>query len=119
MNHSRLWGTLFMLVGLMVAGVGVVSFRMASTTMDPLDPGRASSLVTGSIYRFTRNPMYLGIALVLTGWGVMLANMASISIVIPFSLYMTMFQIIPEERGLQELFGESFAAYRANTRRWL
>jgi protein-S-isoprenylcysteine O-methyltransferase Ste14 len=106
-------------VGMVVAGAGVVRFRRANTTRDPVRPESASSLVTGGIYRVTRNPMYLGLTLVLAGWAVYLgAPWAWLGPVL-FVAWITRFQIIPEERALAALFGAQFAAYRGRVRRWL
>lgn len=102
------------------AGVaGVVAFRRARTTVNPLKPETASALVEEGIYQLTRNPMYLGLALVLLGWGIFLSNPASLAVLFAFVGYMNRFQIVPEERALQASFGEAFTAYRARVRRWL
>jgi len=105
--------------GFLVSLAGVVAFRRARTTTSPLKPGSASSLVCGGIYRLTRNPMYLGLALALLGWGIFLANPAPFAMLFLFVGYMNRFQIVPEERALEALFGEAFTAYRSKVRRWL
>lgn len=110
---------IFAVVGVGVAIAGVVSFRHAKTTVNPLKPERASSLVTSGVYRLTRNPMYLGAMITLVGWAVFLANAVGGFGVPFFVLYMNLFQIGPEERTLASLFGAEFAVYRAKVRRWL
>lgn len=107
------------LVGFLCAVAGVVEFRRVRTTVNPLKPGNASALVAGGIYRLTRNPMYLGFALALLGWGMFLANPLSIAVLFPFVAYMNRFQIVPEERALASLFGDAFATYRSKVRRWI
>jgi protein-S-isoprenylcysteine O-methyltransferase Ste14 len=107
------------LAGFLISVAGVVEFRRARTTVNPLKPDAASSLVAGGIYRMTRNPMYLGFALALLGWGIFLANPASLAMLLVFVGYMNRFQIAPEERALEALFGEAFAVYRSRVRRWL
>jgi protein-S-isoprenylcysteine O-methyltransferase Ste14 len=107
------------LTGLLVAVAGVVEFRRARTTVNPLKPDTASALVDGGVYRLTRNPMYLGFALALLGWGIFLSNPACLALLFAFVGYMNRFQIVPEERALQALFGEAFIAYRSKVRRWL
>ena len=103
-----------------VAGVaGVVEFRRARTTVNPLTPEAASALVASGIYQLTRNPMYLGLALVLLGGGILLSNPASLAVLFVFVGYMNRFQIVPEERALAARFGKAFADYRAKVRRWL
>ncbi|HMN20877.1 MAG TPA: isoprenylcysteine carboxylmethyltransferase family protein [Ottowia sp.] len=102
-----------------VALAGLVAFRRARTTFNPMAPQRASALVTGGIYRVTRNPMYLGMLLVLAGWGVWLGNAAS-WLALPLSVaLLTALQIRPEERILRARFGAAFDAYAAHVRRWI
>lgn len=105
--------------GLLIATLGVVSFRRAGTSLHPLRPGAASTLVTSGIYRWTRNPMYLGLLLCLSGWAVHLSNALPFLLLPVFVLYLNRFQILPEERALESLFGGEFTAYRSRVRRWI
>lgn len=107
------------LLGLATAVAGVISFRLARTTVNPLKPESASALVASGIYRVTRNPMYLGAVVVLLAWAAHLSNALAFLLVPSFVLYMNRFQIAPEERALAARFGPAFAAYRARVRRWL
>lgn len=109
----------FVVLGLTTAGLGVIAFRRARTTVNPLKPGAASSLVTIGVYRWTRNPMYLGMLLALTGCAFSLSNALAFLFLPVFVLYLTRFQIHPEERALTSRFGEEFAAYQSKVRRWL
>ena len=106
-------------VGVGVAVAGVVSFRVAKTTVNPLKPETASSLVVSGIYQVSRNPMYLGAMIVLIGWAVALTNAFACIVAILFVLYLNRFQIIPEEKALTARFGPEFAAYCAKVRRWI
>ena len=107
------------IIGAIVSGLGIVSFRRARTTVNPMKPDSASSLVTSGIYRRTRNPMYLGFLMVLLGWAVFLSNALAFLVLPAFIFYMNRFQIEPEENALHALFGRQFAAYRSRVRRWL
>lgn len=98
---------------------GLISFVRAKTTVNPLQPAKASALVTTGIYRVTRNPMYVGMALLLTAWAVHLAAPWALPGPALFVCYISRFQIEPEERVLQRLFGDSYAAYAMRVRRWL
>lgn len=98
---------------------GVVSFKIAKTTVNPSKPDQASELVTSGVYRISRNPMYVGFAFILLGWGVWLASILAILTIVGFVTYLTQFQIIPEERALTTLFGQQFTDYKAKVRRWL
>lgn len=100
-------------------GAGVVQFVRARTTVDPHRANRASSLVTGGFYRVSRNPMYLGLLLLLIGGVLRSGNVASLIVLPAFIAYMNRFQIEPEERVLTELFGDEYRAFMARTRRWI
>lgn len=106
-------------VGLSIIVAGGISFRRARTTVNPTRPGSASSLVVSGVYRFTRNPMYLGMGLVLFGWAAFLLNALAFGLIAGFVAYMNHFQIVPEERALSALFGAEYASYQARVRRWL
>jgi protein-S-isoprenylcysteine O-methyltransferase Ste14 len=109
---------LLLLAGLAAALLGVLRFRSAGTTVDPVHPDRSSALVVSGIYRRTRNPMYLGFLLALAAWGARLGSLPALLGPPLFALYMDRFQIRPEERALEARFGEEYRAYRARVRRW-
>lgn len=106
-------------IGQGISIAGIVSFRHARTTINPLKPGAASALVRDGVFRFTRNPMYLGLLLTLVGWAVWLWSPAALLFLPVFVLYIDRFQISPEERALATLFGAEFAGYRTRVRKWL
>ena len=107
------------LLGGGVSLAGIIGFSRAKTTVSPHKPENTSALVTAGIYRFTRNPMYVGVLLVLAGWAVFLAVPWAIAGPLVFFLYIDRFQIAPEERVLSSMFGEEYAKYRATVRRWV
>ncbi len=109
----------FLVVGIGFDVAGLVSFMRARTTVNPLRPAATSALVVSGVYRLTRNPMYLGLLLVLVAWATFLANGVAYLLAPLFVLYIGRFQIVPEERMLADKFGTDFAAYRARVRRWL
>jgi protein-S-isoprenylcysteine O-methyltransferase Ste14 len=98
---------------------GAVAFRRAKTTKNPMKPQAASSLVVSGVYKLTRNPMYLGLSLVLLGWAVFLWSVWALLGLVVFITYISRFQIAPEERILTTLFGSEYSAYKARVRRWL
>lgn len=116
----RWWGALLLLgPGVFLVLAGVWSFRRRRTTVNPLQPDTASSLVTSGVYRLSRNPMYAGFLLCLCAWGAYLGNPYALLGPVVFVFYMNRFQIIPEERALVRLFGAEYDAYRRLVRRWL
>ena len=109
---------------LAIAGVALVvssmlAFRTASTTVDPFHPEEASHLVVDGVFRYSRNPMYVSLALVLIGWAVWLGSVFNLVVLALFIFYMTVFQIKPEEKVLRSLFGESYEQYCSDVRRWI
>ncbi len=107
------------LVGGAFSLLGAIGFRRARTTVNPMKPESTSSLVTGGVYRVTRNPMYVGLLFVLIGWAAFLASPWSFIGPVAFVLYISRFQITPEERVLAPMFGENYANYKTRVRRWL
>ncbi len=113
------WGGLLcLLLGFCCCVLGVVSFRLARTTVNPLQPAAASQLVESGIYRFSRNPMYLGFALILLGIACLWQSWFGLCWVVAFIAYLQRFQIKPEERALHQLFGEAYLSYCQRVRRW-
>lgn len=109
----------FALAGFLVSALAFFSFRRAGTTVNPTKPSETYSLVAAGTYKFTRNPMYLGLLLVLFGWAIFLSNAAAFVLLPAFVLYINRFQIEPEERALALKFGSEYGAYKAGVRRWL
>lgn len=109
----------FVLLGIGCSVLGVLSFRRARTTVNPVNPGAVTTLVVSGIYRFTRNPMYLGFLLWLLAEIVWLGSPLALLTAPAFVLYLNRFQIAPEENVLRERFGAEFDAYMARVPRWL
>lgn len=105
--------------GAAVAFAAFMTFKSARTTLDPMNPSKASLLVKEGIFNFSRNPMYLGILLILTGWAVYLGSVLSAGVVILFAVIMTRGQIKREEEALSAKFGEEYTAYMQKVRRWI
>jgi protein-S-isoprenylcysteine O-methyltransferase Ste14 len=106
-------------IGMAFGVGGSIAFHRARTTVNPMNPRKASSLVTSGIYRITRNPMYVGLLVGLFAWTVALASPVLLLGPVGFMLYINRFQIAPEERVLLELFGSEYRDYKAKVRRWL
>lgn len=108
-----------LVLGLSINAWSKVMFRSARTTVNPLHPERSSALVTSGLYRYSRHPMYLGYALALLGWVICHGQLLGLLAVALFIGYVTVFQILPEERCLSARFQADYAVYRAAVRRWL
>lgn len=119
LRHAPFIAAALLLAGIVIAVSGVLCFRAEGTTVHPGKPGEATSLVQGGVYRYTRNPMYLGLTLCLGAWGMYLQNAVAWLWLVVFALYMTRFQIKPEESILLAKFGEKYSAYSSAVRRWL
>ena len=114
------------LIAALVAGLGAglvlvagLGFRRAGTTVNPTRPQATTSVVDSGVYRISRNPMYLGFLLVLTGWAGYLSHVLPFLFLPAYVGYMNRFQIAPEERMLAAKFGRDYEAYRQAVRRWL
>lgn len=117
--YSWAFGLSIGLIGVFCSAAGLREFSKASTTTNPLRPEEASTLVTTGIYKSTRNPMYVGLLLILSGWAVWLSSLSNVLLLIVFLLVMTELQIKPEEKALRALFGQEYDDYRRQVRRWL
>lgn len=111
-------GILFF-IGSLVSVLGVWEFKKQKTTVNPMSPQESNSLVIRGIYKFSRNPMYLGFLLWLSSYGFFIGNCLFPIPIIGFVFYMNQFQIIPEEKILEQKFGEDFQIYKKSVRRWL
>ena len=110
---------IFVVIGVVIAMIAIRRFYEADTTVMPDEMDRSSSLVTGGIFGFSRNPMYLGMAAVITGVGVGLGTWVTLAVLGLFVFWITENQIKPEERALVKIFGSEFEDYKKSVRRWI
>lgn len=110
---------LFAVAGVLIAVIAVLQFKKLQTTIDPLKPEKASNLARDGIFKWTRNPMYLGMLMVLFGVLWYFGSITGIAAMLFFVVYITYFQIMPEERALKVVFGDEFQRYKNDTRRWI
>jgi protein-S-isoprenylcysteine O-methyltransferase Ste14 len=106
-------------IGIILGISAILEFRHFQTTIDPAHPQNASSLVTTGVFQFTRNPMYLALLLCLAGWVVFLGQVIGLITLLVFWIYITRFQIFPEEQILASRFGELYSHYCSQVRRWI
>jgi protein-S-isoprenylcysteine O-methyltransferase Ste14 len=115
----RAAGIALIVVGVSIDLISVLAFFRARTTVNPLNPNASSYIVRLGLYRVSRNPMYLGMLISLSGWALWVNSITAFLLLPLFVFYITRFQIVPEERILLEKFGEDFAQYMREVRRWL
>ena len=108
-----------LLIGLVFMFLGVREFKKLQTTVNPLNPEAATSLVTSGVFSVTRNPMYLGMCFILLATSIFSGAWLGLLLTLIFMGYITLFQILPEEKAMQDLFGEAFEDYKARVRRWI
>jgi protein-S-isoprenylcysteine O-methyltransferase Ste14 len=123
-QHPRpLWRSMLVLLALALAGAfgapAIRAFRRAGTTVSPTQIHRATALVSNGIYRVTRNPMYVAFTFVLIAWVLWLGSASLLVGPVALVLWLTVFQIKPEENALKARFGDEYDAYCRRVRRWL
>jgi protein-S-isoprenylcysteine O-methyltransferase Ste14 len=118
-DNSNMISVIFLLFGLGIFSAAVQSFKKHKTTINPLSPDKASSLINSGIFSYSRNPMYLGMLLILLSVSFKFNISGGLFISFLFKIYITRFQIIPEEEAMGKLFGEEFIKYKNQTRRWV
>ena len=110
---------LFFSTGLGIDLISVFSFFKAGTTVNPMSPDKTQTLVTNGMFKFSRNPMYLGMLLMLIGWAIWNGNVVGILPILFFVFAINQLQIKPEENTLQHKFGAEYERYKNRVRRWI
>ena len=105
--------------GLLLIFLAVNSFKKSQTTINPLQPDLASSLVTDGVFKYSRNPMYLGMLFILIFISLRFNLIGGSLVALGFVIYITKYQIVPEEIAMVKLFNDKFIAYKSRVRRWL
>ena len=118
-KYSFYIAILLLILGLTVLISAVRLFRKDKTTVNPLSPEQATKLVMDGVFKYSRNPMYLGMAFILGSIAVFFNLIGGIILIALFCFYITKFQIIPEERAMSNLFSQDFDKYKEATRRWI
>jgi protein-S-isoprenylcysteine O-methyltransferase Ste14 len=121
--HPYLQNTLsilFLVVGFVIILLATKEFKKSNTTVNPMKPETSTSLVTSGIFKYTRNPMYLGLSSILLASCFYFSSLLGIIVYVPFFiLYITVFQIIPEEEVMKSLFNDEYLDYCSKVRRWI
>ena len=119
LNQHNQFALFFLIVALIIILISIAKFIKIKTTISPLKPNKTSILVDSGIYKYTRNPMYLGLFLILFSLFLYLKNFLSFLVLPLFVIYITKNQILPEEKVLENLFGDQYKKYKNKVRRWI
>ena len=119
LNGINIFALIFLIIAAIIIILSMYKFKKIKTTISPLRPNKTSSLVKSGIYEYTRNPMYLGLLLMLFSIALFLKNFISFLIIPLFILFITKNQILPEEEALENIFGEEYKNYKNKVRRWI
>ena len=121
--HPHLQNTLsliFLIIGFVIIFSATKEFKKSNTTVNPMKPETSTSLVNSGIFKYTRNPMYLGLTSILLASCFYFSSLLGIIVYVPlFILYITVFQIIPEEETMKGLFNDEYLDYCSKVRRWI
>jgi len=112
-------GSALIMAGLFMGVISAGLFKKKKTTVLPFKPQRTSTLVTDGFYKITRNPMYLGMALVVLGAIFITRQPVGLIALLAACAFLTKFQIKPEEKALEQIFGQEYLDYKTRVRRWI
>jgi protein-S-isoprenylcysteine O-methyltransferase Ste14 len=117
--EQKLIGIFLGIVGVVISIVSVQRFRQFGTTIQPHKLDEAKHLVSDGIYNYSRNPMYLGMAILIVSAGIYVGSFLFLPALVAFVLIINKFQIAPEEAALERLFGQEYLDFKMRTRRWI
>ena len=115
----RIFAKTTMIIGFAGMACAALQFRWQNTTLDPRQPDKTRRMVCSGLFACSRNPMYLGMAVLLAGLALWGANLIGFFLLPGFVIYLNEFQIKPEERILLQMFGAPYMDYMTRVRRWL
>ena len=119
LNGINILALVFLIIAIIMIVLSINKFKKNRTTISPLRPNNTSSLITSGIYNYTRNPMYLGLLLILISTALFIKNFISFLIIPLFVIFINKNQILPEEQILENIFGEEYRNYKKKVKRWI
>ena len=117
--NQDLISILILLIGMLILINPIFKFIKSKTTIDPIKFKKVNKLITTGIYKYSRNPMYLGLLMIVTSTSLFYLNIISITTPFLFYFWINRFQIKREEIFLTEKFGKEYLLYKTKTRRWI
>ena len=118
-SNQKLISFIIFLIGVIILINPIVKFIKSKTTIDPIKFKKVNKLITSGIYKYSRNPMYLGLLMIVISTSILYLNIFSIATPMLFYFWINRFQIKREEIFLTEKFGKEYLLYKAKTRRWI
>ena len=107
------------LIGMLILINPIFKFIKSKTTIDPIKFKKVNKLIASGIYKYSRNPMYLGLLMLVTSTSIFYLNIFSITTPFFFYYWINRFQIKREEIFLTKKFGKEYLLYKTKTRRWI
>ena len=117
--NQDLISIIILLIGLLILTNPIFKFIKSKTTIDPIKFKKVNKLIISGIYKYSRNPMYLGLLMIVISTSIFFLNIFSITTPLLFYCWINRFQIKREEIFLTEKFGEEYMSYKIKTRRWI
>ena len=117
--NQELISFIIFLIGILILINPIFKFIKSKTTIDPIKFKKVNKLITSGIYKYSRNPMYLGLLMIVISTSIFCLNIFSIITPILFVCWINIFQIKREEIFLTEKFGKEYLLYKTKTRRWI
>ena len=117
--NQNLISFIILIIGVLILINPILKFIKSKTTIDPIKFKKVNKLITSGIYKYSRNPMYLGLLMIVISTSIFYLNIFSITTPILFVCWINRFQIEREEIFLTEKFGKEYILYKTKTRRWI
>ena len=118
-GYQTVISILVVVIGLSCAIPSFRLFAKHKTTISPFTPSETTALVTEGMYRYSRNPMYLGLVLLTIAATIFFGTWLGVVFVVAFIFLLNFLQILPEEEALLDIFGEEYVEYQKKVRRWI
>ena len=117
--NQDLISIIILLIGILILINPIFKFIKSKTTIDPIKFKKVNKLIISGIYKYSRNPMYLGLLMIVLSTSIFYLNIFSITTPVLFYCWINRFQIKREETFLTEKFGAEYMSYKIKTRRWI
>ena len=117
--YQKLISFILLFIGILILINPILKFIKSRTTIDPIKFKKVNKLITSGIYKYSRNPMYLGLLMIVISTTIFYLNIFSITTPIIFYFWINKFQIKREEIFLTKKFGKKYLLYKTKTRRWI